>query len=169
MPKNILIPYATYTNSTAEVAEEIGKIFTARGFNVKVQSAKTVKDLKGYDAVVLGSAVRIAKTHSEAQAFMARHAKALAGLPVALFVVCLTMKDVTDENCTTADGYLTQLKAKAPGVQPLAEGKFAGVFEIARLSGIWKWTMSRGELQQGDFRRWDEIRTWAEDVASKLA
>jgi menaquinone-dependent protoporphyrinogen oxidase len=168
MTKNILIPYATFTGSTAEVAEEIAKVFTARGFNVKIQPAKSVKDLKGYDAVVLGSAVRITKTHSEAQSFMQRHAKALANLPVALFVVCLTMKDPSDENCATVDGYLGQLKAKAPGVQPLAEGKFAGVFEIERLSGIWKWTMSRGELEQGDFRNWDEIHAWAEELANKL-
>ncbi|HWQ46497.1 MAG TPA: flavodoxin domain-containing protein [Longilinea sp.] len=169
MTKNILIPYATYTGSTAEVAEEIGKVLTARGFNVKTQPAKTVKDLKGYDAVVLGSAVRIGKTNADAQAFMQRHAKALAGLPLAIFVVCLTMKDPTEENCATVDGYLTQLKAKAPGVQPVAEAKFAGVFEIERLSGIWKWTMSKGELEQGDFRNWDEIRAWAESLVVKLS
>src|SRR4030066_566370 len=54
----ILVPYATRAGSTAEVADAIGKNLAQNGAVVDVSAVKKVQSLNGYQAVVLGSAIR---------------------------------------------------------------------------------------------------------------
>jgi menaquinone-dependent protoporphyrinogen IX oxidase len=48
------------------------------GFNVEVQPAKTVQSLEGFQAVVLGSAVRIGQWVSDAKNFVEQYQARLA-------------------------------------------------------------------------------------------
>ena len=55
----------TRAGSTAEVADAVGKKLAQGGAMVDVMSVKNVHDLNGYQAVVLGSAIRAGKVLPE--------------------------------------------------------------------------------------------------------
>ena len=86
----ILVTYATGAGSTAGIAEAIGDELRTRGADVDVRPVKEVADLGGYGAVVVGTGVRAGRTYAAASKFLAREQAALAEMPVAGFVVCLT-------------------------------------------------------------------------------
>ena len=70
MNGKVLVTYASFCGSTAEVAKEIAGVLTAKGEVVDLIPAKDVKDLSAYKKVVLGSAVRMSKWKSEASDFV---------------------------------------------------------------------------------------------------
>jgi menaquinone-dependent protoporphyrinogen oxidase len=164
----ILVAYATAVGSTAEVAEVVGESLKD-GATVDVRPAKEVTDLSEYDAVVLGTGVRAGNPYAEAKAFVSRHGAALKGLPVAAFVVCLTMKEVTEENCQQAEGYLDVVLAGAPGIDVVGKGLFGGKVDYAELPKVLGWILKwLVKAPEGDFRDWDAIREWVAQVKPAL-
>ncbi|MBE0684542.1 MAG: flavodoxin, partial [Anaerolineaceae bacterium] len=59
MSNRILVAYATKAGSTAEIAAKIGEHLSARGFSVDVINVKSKPDPKDYQAVILGSCIRM--------------------------------------------------------------------------------------------------------------
>lgn len=170
----VLIAYATRCGSTAEVAQEVGKVFTAKGAQVDVLPIKQVKKLEEYDAVVIGSAVRIMKLLPETIRFAKRHRKNLVEKPTAYFTVGMAMAQDTPENRKMAESYLQPL---CEIHKPVCLATFGGVFEIARLEQPWRFFMSRAKpdpnskeagMQEGDYRDWNVIRSWANAAADQL-
>ncbi len=127
MSDKILITYTTAAGSTGEVAETIGQVLSDKGATVDVQPTKKVTDLSPYRAVVVGTGIRAGKVYGKTLKFLEQHQEALAQLPVAYFVVCLTMQEDTEEHRREVDAYVDQMRAKAPQVQPVDVGLFAGV------------------------------------------
>ncbi len=60
MGRRILVAYATRAGSTAEVAEVVAGVLRESGaeIEVDVRPVREVRVLAGYDAVVLGTAMR---------------------------------------------------------------------------------------------------------------
>src|SRR5215510_2394587 len=82
----VLVAYASKHHSTAEIAEEIGKIIRyTDGLEVDVREVSTVTDLSPYGAVVLGSAVYMGQWQPAAAEFLKVHERELAQRPVWLF------------------------------------------------------------------------------------
>ncbi len=71
MAKKLLVAYGTAAGSTAEVAQAIGEEMEKAGAVVDVKPVEEVEDLKGYDAVVVGTAVRAFRILSKTQALHA--------------------------------------------------------------------------------------------------
>ncbi len=163
MEKRILVAYASRAGSTAEVAEEVGNVLAAEGLTVDVLPVQTVKTLEPYSALVLGSAARIGKLIPEAPRFARKFAKTIKTLPVAYFVVCLTMFKDTPENRATTTGYLKPLLAIK---EPVDIELFGGVMIPEKIPGIWSKIMKNAE--RGDYRDWEAIRAWAKQLAEKL-
>jgi len=161
--RNILVAYATWAGSTAEVALEVAKVLREHGATVEVRPAKEVKDLGPYGAVVLGTAVRMGKLRKDAKQFVERHREALGRMPVAYFLVCLTMKESTEEKCQEAAAFLDPITEM---VQPVDVGLFAGSLEVGKLPFYLRMGM---KSMEGDFRDWDAIRAWAKGLGPKLA
>jgi menaquinone-dependent protoporphyrinogen oxidase len=165
----ILVAYATAAGSTGEVAEAIGKTLRERGVPADVRRAQEVSDVSGYDAIVLGTGVRAGRTYAEAGQFLATHQAALSQVPVASFVVCLSARDSTDDDCAEAKGYLDAMFAQAPGVEPLSKGAFAGVVDYSKLpwllGAILKWLKKE---PGGDYRDWAAIEGWASELPAIL-
>ena len=73
MENKVLVTYASVADSTAGVAEAIGKSLAEGGAQVDVLPMKNVKDLTPYRAVVAGSAIHGQKWLPEAMQFMRDH------------------------------------------------------------------------------------------------
>lgn len=159
----VLITYATRAGSTKEVAEYVSRVFAEKQIHADVQPVKAVKSLEGYDGVIVGSAIRAGHLMPEAINFVKRYQGLLHNLPTAYFVVCLTMQEDTPEHRQEVDAYLNPLSAI---VQPVSKGLFSGVMDSAKLGFPWKSLMKNAP--QGDFRRWEEIRAWAEQMIPQM-
>lgn len=167
MSDKILIAYATGAGSTGEVAEAIGQELREAGAEVDVRLAKGVKEISPYRAVIVGSAIRMGKLLSDATKFVKKKRKALSQVPVAYFVVCLTMKEDTKESRRTVEGYLDPL---AEMVKPVEVGLFPGVLDCDKLGFPWGTMIRRAkdEFPEGDYRDWEAIRAWARHLHGRL-
>lgn len=165
MNKRILVTYATRAGSTVEVAAAIGETLAKRGFAVDVKPVKAKPSLDGYQAVVLGSAIRIGSWLPEMMDYIKQHQPTLGALPTALFSVHM-LNTADDETSRTARAAYT-----APARQlltPAAEAFFAGKMDYARLSFLDRVIAKAVEgttgASAGDRRDWNKIRGWAEGI-----
>ncbi len=158
MNEKILVAYASKCGSTGEVAEEIGQVLCKSGIEADVRLAKDVDDVNGYQAVVVGSAIRMGQWLPEAVKFVETHQVALNQIPVACFTVCMTMQEDTEENHREVMGYLEPLREM---VQPRDTGLFAGAMDYSKLPFFFRLMIKAMKVPEGDFRDWDSIRDWA--------
>ena len=158
MSEKILVVYASKCGSTGEVAEAIGRTLCTNGTTVDVQLAQNVIDVSPYQAVVVGSAIRMGQWLPEAVKFVETHQEPLSQVPVAYFSVCMTLQDDTDENRREAAGYIDPMRDI---VQPVNTGAFAGAMDYAKLSLPFRFIIKAMKVPEGDFRDWNAIRAWA--------
>jgi menaquinone-dependent protoporphyrinogen oxidase len=163
--KKVLVLHGTRAGSTTEVADHIGKKLAEAGFSVDVEAVAPGRDLAGYQAVVIGSAVRAGSVLPEIRDFVKARRAELSRVPVAYFVVCMAMREDTPEQRAKAQGYVEPLRAV---VQPVEVGLFAGKVDYAKLSGGAKLMAKVAGLPEGDFRDWAAIGAWADALASRL-
>jgi menaquinone-dependent protoporphyrinogen oxidase len=160
--EKVLVSYASWCGSTAEIAREIAKGLGVKGETVDLLQAKDVKNLDAYKTVVLGSAIRRGKWKSEAVDFVTRFQPVLGLKSTAFFTVCLTLRDDTEENRKTVRAYLDPVRVL---VKPGKEGFFAGKIDYSRLSFL-EGVIMRYMIKapEGDFRKWDQVEAWADSL-----
>jgi menaquinone-dependent protoporphyrinogen oxidase len=162
--KKVLIAYGSRCGSTGGVADAVGQALCRAGTSIDVRLVGKVKDLSPYQAVIVGSAIRMGRWLPEAIDFVKKHRDALQQVPTAYFVVCLTMKDDTAENRSKALAYLDPVRKETPQLQPVDIGLFGGVVDFSKLSFVYKSVLKAKGVAEGDFRNWTSIRTWATGV-----
>jgi menaquinone-dependent protoporphyrinogen oxidase len=160
MKSKLLITYGSRCGSTGGVAEAIGQVLCEEGVAVDVRLVKNVNDLSTYQAVIVGSAIRMGKWLPEVVEFVKTHQDTLSRVPVAYFTVCLTMKDGTVENRHKALAYLDPVRKQFPQVKPVDIGLFAGAVDYKKLSFAYSLILKVMGAPEGDFRNWEAIRTW---------
>jgi menaquinone-dependent protoporphyrinogen oxidase len=179
-----LIAYGTRYGATAGTSEEIGKILREKGFDVKIVNAKEekIKDISGFDLIVVGSGMRMSKWVSEAEDFLKKFQKEFEQKRLALFVS--TMKTVAEREGKTmevAESRKVALEDKVAkyGLKPITLGFFGGVMDYNKMGFLMRKTMGWikpqlekdgfKEIEPGvyDLRDWDEIRNWARELAEK--
>jgi len=170
----ILVTYATRSGSTAEVAHAIGDILQTHAFKVDVLPMQEVTDIASYDAVVAGSAIRVDNWLPEAMQFMRRNQAALQERPFASFLVCLAMAQQNEAAMAkarhTASSWLQPVRDL---VQPVSEGLFAGTLQVRKVPEwyirvILRVVTTLRLFKEGDYRNWESIRDWADDLAIQL-
>ncbi len=169
MSKKILIAYGSFSGSTAETAEFIGKKLSEKGMQADVKPVNKIKSLEGYDGVIIGSAVVMGKIKSSVVKFVSANKGALSKVPVGYFLVCLTMQKDTPENRKTASGYLQPVSSV---VKPVSEGLFPGKVDFKKLpfpmSLLTLMPAFKEGVPEGDFRDWAKMEKWAREMSSKF-
>lgn len=168
----ILVTYASMYGSTGGIAETIGQTLCRNGVQVDVKHLKHVSEVNGYDAVVVGSAIRSSKWMPEALEFVEGQRKTLSEMPVAYFLSCLTLAQPNEKTQKWAEAFLDPLRKAVPEVKPVGVGLFAGVLDYGKMSFpvrmIMKQKMKQHGVGEGDYRSWDNIRNWASGLHPRL-
>ena len=162
MKSRLLVTYATAAGSTVGVAEAIGKTIATSGYAVDVKPIKNNPSLKGYQAVILGSAVHGKRWLPEATEFVENHQEELKKLQVAAFCVHIMNLGTDEKSKKNRLTYLDPIRSLLPIVD---EGYFAG-------RGVDPDTSTRFErfmaglmqIPPGDKRDWEKIGAWADNV-----
>jgi menaquinone-dependent protoporphyrinogen oxidase len=159
----VLVTEASKHGSTREIARRIAEELQGTGLDADLRDAGSVTSLDGYDAVVLGSAIYMGSWMPEAKHLVERFQPQLAALPVWLF----------SSGPLGADN-------PQPGGDP---GQIPGLIEQTQARGhrVFAGKLDRDELgigerlitkmvhaPDGDFRDWEAIRSWADEIAAEL-
>ncbi len=162
----ILVTYATRAGSTVDVAKTIGETLNATGASVDVRPVKNVTTLQGYDAVVLGSAIRMGHWLPEAVDFVTSNQAQLSQRPTVLFTVHLLNIDDDDKSRAAREAYTAPVRQL---VAPRGEVFFAGKMDFSKLSFLDGTIAKMVGGSERDLRNWDAIRGWAQGLPALLS
>jgi menaquinone-dependent protoporphyrinogen oxidase len=187
--KKVLVTYATMAGSTAEVANAVGEAIarseSVDEIEVDVLPVGEVTSLDGYDGVVVGGPM-IMGWHREAKRFLKQHRRELQDLPLALFVLAISLTDTGDDRVDGVPVYVDEKLPKPPAqpgrlsfreryarltnyirpmlkiARPASVGVFGGRLEYGRVPW-WAvlFVMLVIQAPAGDRRNWEAIRAWA--------
>jgi menaquinone-dependent protoporphyrinogen oxidase len=167
----VLVAYASRAGSTKGIAEYIGEELRKSGIQTEVKDVANVSDLESYDAIVIGSALYMYHWLKEARQFVEKNHIALAARPVWIFSSGPTGLKPTDPKGrdlkeTSGPKEIEELRK---AVNPRDHRVFFGAFYADRVRGAMGFFARRTPKdQQGDFRNWEEIGTWADAIAKAL-
>ena len=159
----VLVAASSRHGATGEIADEVGRTLEERGLDVQVASLDDVRDLSGFDAFVLGSAVYVGRWLGPARTFVEEHASELAAGPTWLF----SSGPIGDPPKPDADA--------AVNVDGLVEASgarehhlFTGRLDRSRLGFGERAVVRVVGAADGDYRDWDDVRQWASAIADAL-
>ena len=172
----VLIAFASKHGSTKGIAEFIGEKLRQRGVEVDVLDVNQARELRLYDAFVIGSALYIGHWMKEAKQFALKNSAVLSTRPVWLFSSGPTGTKLKDAKGNDL------LDPKVSGPKELDELKeklrfrdhriFFGAFDPKDLDffsrQFFKSTTIRDAVPKGDFRDWKEIEDWSAGIARSL-
>lgn len=165
MPPRILVAYATKHETTREIADAVAATLREGGLDVEAVPVGRVTEIAGYDAVVIGSPIYMGKILKEAKQFVDRFAGALQEKPVAAFVVGMSCKDLTDENCKKVEAAMEPITGRIPIRGEM--GMFAGRMNPSYIPVLGHF-MRYDEAKTEDARDWGAIRAWARRLPASL-
>lgn len=162
----ILVAYASRHGSTEEVAAEIAATLRDEGYSAAVKSAKEVRDLSSYQAVVLGAPLYMYRWHKDAKRFLSRHKRALSERPTAVFALGPTRDPHDEAEWQSSREQLNKELGKFPWLEPVSLKMVGGKFDPESL----KFPMNKFAASEPatDIRDWDRIRNWALELGARL-
>ena len=170
MGKRVLITYASKYGSTGGVADAIGKELCSKELATDVVLIKNASNVSSYQGVAIGSAIYRGKWLPEAVDFVEKNRDILRQVPVAYFLVCMTLSRPTEGNRAQVLSYMDPILKAVPEIKPVGMGTFAGALDYNNLSWLNKKILKSKGTPEGDYRDWATIRAWArEPVYSKFA
>lgn len=190
----ILVTYATMAGSTSEVAQVVAEEIGRSGAQVGVLPLEQAHNLSSYDGVVLGAPM-IMGLHRDAQRFLRKHRQDFQHLPLAVFIMAMSLTQPADMNAgaavyvdemlskppqtagrltlreryTLLTNYLRPVRESVRPAEPVSVGVFGGRLDFSRL----KWwamlfVLLIVQAQPGERRNWPAIRAWAAGLPAML-
>jgi menaquinone-dependent protoporphyrinogen oxidase len=159
---DVLVSAASKHGATAEIAAEIGKAFESAGLTVTVAPPEDITDIGAFDAFVIGSAVYAGRWRKSAREMVERNASDMAGRPVWLF----SSGPLGDPPKPTEDP--VDIAALAEATRMVGHRLFAGKLALSSLNFGERAIVASLRAPVGDFRDWEEVRAWAEEIVHAL-
>jgi menaquinone-dependent protoporphyrinogen oxidase len=161
----VLVAYATHSGATRTLAETLVAAFTDVGVPAEAVDVTADPDPTGYDAVVLGSGIRVDAIEKHARRWAARHRAALAERPVAFFSCSGSASDPAKEGRQKGtDAFLSGC-----GFAPVAVQNFPGWILMDRIPLHERALLTAMRTPTGDFRDLEAVATWALEIRPLLA
>lgn len=172
----VLVAYATRHGSTAGIAERIAARLTERGFPAESHAVDKVGSLETYDAVVLGAATYMFHWHKDAVRFAHQHADVLGNRPLWLFSSGpLGTEQVDAAGHDVREGAVPkEFPDLIASLGPRGTQVFFGAYDpeakpVGLAERVVRSMPASGDLlKPGDFRDWEAIDAWADDIADQL-
>lgn len=175
----VLVAYASKTGYTKGIAESIGERLRAKNLDVDVKEAGAARDLAGYDAFVIGSAVYMYHWMKEAKRLVTGNGAFLRTRPVWLFSsgpVGTSRTDAKGRDLLEVSGP-SEIGDLMEAAVPRSHKVFFGGLDGSKLTGTTglfyrmaaKSKTARESMPEGDFRDWNVIGEWADGIADALA
>jgi menaquinone-dependent protoporphyrinogen oxidase len=168
MNRHILVTYSTRAGSTAQVANVISEVLVSRSFMVDIKPVKEKPSIRGYGAIVLGSAIRLGAWLPEMIEFIWENKSRLNQIPTAIFTVHMLNKGDDADSRAAREAYTSAIHEM---ISPLHEIFFAGKIDFSTLSFLdnlnARVVQPKLTAHSGDFRDWDKIRYWAQTIFSQ--
>ena len=162
----VLVAYAGKMGGTKGIATAIGAELSSVGLGVTLLDAADVQSVDRFDAVVLGSSLYMGRWRPDAVTvlkLLAKRSTEFGSIPSWLF-----------QSGPCGDGARTEQVASPKKVRRYADRlgaahpiTFGGRLDPALATGFIASKMATGALA-GDFRDFDLIRTWAQQIAANL-
>ncbi|MGA4669498.1 flavodoxin domain-containing protein [Propionibacteriaceae bacterium Y1923] len=162
---NVLVGYGTRGGATKDVATSIAAGLEHEGHIVRLANLSSPTPLQGIDAVVVGSGIQAGVFYGEVLGWLDQHSGTLAGLPVAVFNVCLTASDPSKHDAAMA--YNQAAVGKLTGV--VSQEAFAGRYVPEKVTW-WKRLLLRGinKDRAQDHVNAELARAWGVELAAKF-
>jgi len=164
--KKVLVTYATKYGTTAEIAGDIAKTLTASGLETDVIPVMEVGMVDEYDAIVIGSPLYIGKILVEAREFCKQYKPHLEGKWIAFFVDGVSL---CNGNHKKQEAMFAAIDAMSLYIVVAEKAIFGGRLVRGVLSEADLQIATIANAPEGDFRNPEDVRTWANDIAQKIA
>ncbi|MDN5900505.1 MAG: flavodoxin domain-containing protein [Brachybacterium sp.] len=160
----VLVAYATHSGATRTLAETLAEALRADELEVDLVDIADDPDPSSYDAVVLGSGVRIEAVEKPAAAWAQAHREQLSGRPFAFFSCSGSAADPAKNGRQKAtDTFL----ARFP-VTPVAVKNFPGWVLMDRIPVHERVMLTSMRTPTGDFRDLPAVEAWGHEIAPLL-
>ena len=162
----VLVTFASRHSATAGIAEAVAAVLMEEGgpdLTVEVAPVEDVDSVADYDAVVIGSAIYLGRWLTDARDLVRRTQDDLRARPVWLFSSGpLGEPAAPAEDAADEDDLAEEIGA-------VAHRTFPGALRRAELDRGERLAARLVSAPEGDFRDWDEVRHWAEEIVDALA
>ena len=159
----VMVACASKHGSTEGIASAIAERLLELGHDATAVRVSEVPDLSGTEAVVLGSAVYAGSWMKEAIGFADANAAALSDMPVWLFSSGPLGTEIHDD-----EEQPRQLAELTEKLRPEAHRMFFGALDHGKLSFGERMMVKAVKAPEGDFRDWNAISGWADEIAREL-
>jgi len=167
MSNNILVAFETKYGATREIAQKIGDVLNEAGLSTDILPINEAKYLVPYKAIILGSAVFTGDWCKEAAEFLETNEKVLAEKMVWLFSSG-PLGEGTVEEDSKGWRFPKTLQPIADRIAPRHIAVFHGKIDKEKLSLMHKFMVKVAKVPVGDFRKWDDITSWAKEIVEAL-
>jgi menaquinone-dependent protoporphyrinogen oxidase len=146
---------------TAGIAEEVAATLRTYGFEAVSMPAAEVRDLKDFDAAVIGGALYAFRWHKDARRLVRREGRALSAMPLWLFSSG-PLDDSAVEKEIPPVRFVQQALDELGG---RSHRTFGG-----RLPADADWfpASAMAKKAAGDWRDMGQVRAWADKIAAEL-
>jgi menaquinone-dependent protoporphyrinogen oxidase len=159
----VLVTAASRHGATAEIAAAIATGLTATGHEAVVLAPDDVESVRGFNAVVIGSAVYAGSWLPEAEDLIDRELYVLREMPVWVFSSG-PLGDPPKPVQESADGL-----AIAKQIGAREHRTFAGELDRLHLGTGERIVTAVVRAPAGDYRPWPEILAWARSIGEQLS
>ena len=158
----MLVTVASRHGATTEIATAIADKIRESDIEVELVAPEAVREIDAYDAVVVGSAVYAGHWLQPARAFVDAHAEQLARRPVWLF----SSGPIGDP--PKPDEEVVEVKPMVRRLGARDHRTFAGRLNPDDLGFVERALTAALRAPHGDFRDFNDIRSWAAGIAESL-